>query len=163
MPARSKKVTARGKNWHLEFDTDAATALFEKRIKRNSEKVGQFVVARVKQKLSKGQPTRRSVPRGGGGGLGRLVSAEPATPGAPPRVLHGRLRQAVDFRVVTSRHQVSVLAGAATKYARRLELGWPVRSLAFVGTIGTGQHPYLRPTIAENRAQIVKLFTSLRG
>jgi hypothetical protein len=78
--------------------------------------------------------------------------ATPATPGDPPRVITGRLKGSIRHAVLASAFDPSirVTIGAHTEYARRLELGWPK---------GQHTHPYLRPTIDENRKEIVRRFT----
>ena len=162
-------ATIKGKGYRLEMDTKAAERFFQKRLEAGAERAGQFLVGEVKKTLSKGQPTRKTVPRKTGffgvpGSISRRVSVEKATPGAPPRVLLGRLRQSVDFDVRTSRGRVSLRVGAFTKDARRLELGWPVRAVAFFGFTGQGNaHPYLRPTIARHRRRLVQLMAGSRG
>ena len=147
----AKRVTRggrKGATYRVEWDDRGQRERFEKLLARNAEKAGQFLVGRVKQTLSKGQVVYRT--SGARGGRRRLRSAERASPGAPPRVLTGRLRQSVDFKVVRRPNVVAVMIGAFTKYARRLELGYPR---------GHAAHPYLRPTIERSKKGLVRVFT----
>lgn len=148
MARKRRAVVGRGDNWRIEWETKEYQTALEKHLARNAQRVGQFMAGKVKQKLSKGQPTRRT--SGARGGRKRLVGTTRATAGAPPRVLEGRLRQSIDFQIVRKLRSVQILLGAFAKYALRHELGYPK---------GHQSHPYLRPTIRENIPKIVKLFS----
>lgn len=107
------------------------------------------VEATAIKKLSIGQPIRRSK-------SGRIVGLNPSVPPNPPHVLTGRLRQSITHEVTASPTAVVGRVGTNVVYARRLELG-------FVGTDAAGRNinqaarPYLRPSLEENRLNIVRL------
>lgn len=107
------------------------------------------VQATAVKKLSTGQAVRRSK-------SGRLVGLGPSTPPDPPHVLTGRLRQSITQEVTVEPNAVVGRVGTNVVYARRLELG-------FVGTDAAGRNinqaprPYLRPSLDENRTEILRL------
>jgi hypothetical protein len=106
------------------------------------------VHATVVKKLSIGQPVTRTK-------SGRLVGLGPSTPPDPPHVLTGRLRQSIAWEVERTETAVIGRVGTNVVYARRLELG-------FVGTDAAGRNinqaprPYLRPSLEENRTEILR-------
>lgn len=107
------------------------------------------VHAATVKKLSIGQPVSRTK-------SGRLVGLNPSVPPNPPHVLTGRLRQSIAWEVEATSTEVIGRVGTNVVYARRLELG-------FVGTDAAGRNinqeprPYLRPSLHENRAEILRL------
>lgn len=107
------------------------------------------VHATAVKKLSIGQAVTRTK-------SGRLVGLGPSTPPDPPHVLTGRLRQSIAWEVTVEPNAVVGRVGTNVVYARRLELG-------FVGTDAAGRNinqaprPYLRPSLEENRAEIIRL------
>ena len=148
-----------------------------KRLERNANAVGMHLAGATKKKISKGQPIASRMKRSQITNLSSATSfmkdrsrgttgTSKATPGAPPRVLTGRLRQSIDYKVRSSAlgNSVSVAIGAHTEYARWLELGPGTSAGSITSLLTAAQahwgnaHPYLRPTIAENRTQIVQKF-----
>src|SRR5690606_2259671 len=103
---------------------------------------------KVIEKISIGQPAYTTA-------SGRLVGLDPSKPGEPPHVLSGRLRQSITHQVEVGSNYVRGRVGTNVEYARRLELG-------FIGTDAAGRNvnqaprPFLRPTLAEERAEILR-------
>lgn len=105
------------------------------------------VEERAVRSVSRFQPWRRAA-------SGRKVGLDPSREGEPPKVLEGELRRNIrgEVRRIDSLRIEGVLI-AATKYARRLELG-------FHGTdragrrVNQGPRPYLRPAIVEERGKL---------
>lgn len=106
------------------------------------------VHATTVKKLSIGQPMERTK-------SGNIRGLNPSVPPNPPHVLTGRLRQSIAWEVVVEPKAVVGRVGTNVVYARRLELG-------FVGTDALGRNinqeprPYLRPSLAENRKEILR-------
>lgn len=96
----------------------------------------------VRQTLSVPAPRRRVIsgPRSRHPGTIYYVATTPATPGAPPRKLSGRLRASigVDFDAPNNVARV----GTNVKYGRVHELG---------------NHPWLVPTLRNNLAALEKV------
>src|SRR4051812_1245627 len=75
-----------------------------------------FLTARVKEVLSVPAPRRRVLARSG---AYYYRATTPATPGAPPRKLSGRLRASADYQLLPGGTEARV--GSPVVYARRLE------------------------------------------
>ena len=110
----------------------------ERRLARNMERTGAYLHKAIAETISKGQPVRRTR-------SGKLVGTTRARAGAPPRVLHGHLRNTLFYEVKRRRGHLSLKVGARTKYARALELGG---------------HPFLRPALRRHRAAIKRMMTA---
>ena len=123
-------------------------------LQRNGERVGMYLSGKVVKSISTGQSIRRPKRRAKGlssiGKRRRIVGLNPSSPGQPPRVLTGRLRNSINHSVKRTATGVIVYVGAYTPYARALELGNPKGNLE--------ARPYLRPAIYTSRKKIVKLF-----
>lgn len=107
------------------------------------------VHATAVKKLSTGQAVERTK-------SGRLRGLGPSTPPDPPHVLTGRLRQSIAFEVTVEPNAVVGRVGTNVVYARRLELGF-VGTDALGRTINQAARPYLRPSLAENREEIMRM------
>ncbi len=109
--------------WNSKEVSDEATRL----LMRGIDAASVFLVSRVKELISVPAPRRFVKPRKGGARY--VVAATPATPGAPPRKLTGRLRADVRWQRMdanTNRVGVTVI------YGGRLErIGHPYLSVAF--------------------------------
>jgi hypothetical protein len=107
------------------------------------------VHAATVKRLSIGQPMERTK-------SGNIRGLNPSVPPNPPHVLTGRLRQSIAWEVTVEPNAVVGRVGTNVVYARRLELG-------FVGTDSLGRNinqearPYLRPSLEENRNEIIRL------
>ncbi|ADU50168.1 hypothetical protein Tmar_0043 [Thermaerobacter marianensis DSM 12885] len=117
---------------------------------------------------------------------GNVDGKNPSKPGEPPKTVTGTLRANIGHDVAVTPSEVigmiGVRKGPANKYARRLELGFhgtvkvkahtrtqthawgrplktpkKVRVRAYSYTVNQAPRPYLRPTVAENKEQILKL------
>lgn len=89
----------------------------ERLVGRGLYAAGLFYMGRVKELLSVPAPRRLVKSRSG---VSYYVATTPATPGAPPRKLSGRLRASGSVRKLSD---VWVQCGmGGVKYARRLEL-----------------------------------------
>ncbi len=91
------------------------------------------LVGRVKETLSVPAPRSRVRSRAG---VVHYRATTPATPGAPPRKLSGRLRASQGYSVSPS--TLTARIGSNLIYA-----GWEYRG-----------HPYLAPTLAAHRQEI---------
>lgn len=103
-----------------------------------------FLVARVKEVLSVPAPRRLArTPRGA-----YHVATTPATPGAPPRKLSGKLRASINYAM---EGPMRARVGTRIKYARPLELRM--------------NHQFLRPTAAAFRPALLRIMVprSRRG
>lgn len=116
-----------------------------KQLKINGEGTGMWVHSKITKSISRDQPIK-SV-----GKNRRKVGLNPSKPGRPPKVLHGTLRESLDYRVDVRKNGVDVYIGANTPYARALELGYKPRNLA--------PRPFLRPGLTKNRKGIIKRMT----
>ena len=130
---------ARAKGKGVEWDTKKFRAKVVKEMHRRLFKIGTHVESKITKSISKDQPVRRSVTRTGA--PGRLVGTTKATPGAPPRVLEGALRQRMTSKVQKGKRGLEVKIGTNTPYAKRLE---------YEG------HPYLRPGLASSSEYVMK-------
>lgn len=113
--------------------------MFRAKVGREMERrllrIGAQVESTAVKSVSKDQPVRRTA-------SGNLVSLERATPGAPPRVLHGRLRQSITHLLLKDgRKGLRVRIGTNVVYGRSLEFGG---------------HPWLRPALTSNKRFILK-------
>jgi hypothetical protein len=117
------------------------------------KKAVELVASDARQRVNRGQPTRRSK-------SGRRYGLDPSKEGEPPKVVSSMLKKSIRGRVKRMRNLVRGAIGSALVYARRLELG-------FVGvdtagrTINQGPRPYLRPSVIENKKLILR--TIARG
>jgi phage gpG-like protein len=96
-----------------------------------------FYAARVKEVLSVPAPRRNYITRKK---VKRVVASTPATPGAPPRKLTGRLRGSIATLVQDGGKRARV--GTNVIYARRHELG---------------THPFLMPTLRKHLKDIQRI------
>jgi len=137
---------------------------------RGMTKAAQFCEGVAKQKVSRGN----------------VDGKNPSKPGEPPKTVTGTLRANIGHDVKVTPDEVigmvGVRKGPADKYARRLELGFhgvvkvpahvrtqthawgrplrpprKVRVRAYRYTVHQAPRPYLRPTVTENKQQILKL------
>ncbi len=152
---------------YLDMTKDALM-ISMKRLEGNGNRVGLFVVGKVKNKLNVGakQETykvRRQSLTTSAAVVVKKKRYTKATPGDPPRKRTGTLQKSIDHRVErykkTARKYggIRVFVGTNIEYARRLELGWP----AIEGSaLGKNAHPYFRPVLADrdNRRKIIEKF-----
>ena len=139
-------MAARVTEWHGD---EVFKQLLHK-VEGNANRVGLHLANKVKLKIRVGQEKKKLK-------SGRIVGLTKATKGDPPRVLTGRLRQSIDHRVISGTHgktsgrrgEVVVKVGAHTEYARALELSHPKTG---------AHHPFLIPTLNEERLKVVALF-----
>ena len=75
---------------HVKWVGDRVVDKMGKKLSRNADVVGLFLQKKVRQKISTGQPVKRTAG-------GRTVGTTPAKPGAPPRLLMGGLRRSIDY------------------------------------------------------------------
>lgn len=111
-------------------------------LKRRLAMAGAYLDAKLKEVLSVPAPSRRSK-------TGRLYATTRATPGAPPRMLSGRLRASVAFEVDGDKWALRV--GTNVVYGRVHEDG------RYPGSPGGGAHPWLRKTIAKEMPNIMRI------
>ncbi|HEY8414806.1 MAG TPA: hypothetical protein VIK99_03435 [Thermaerobacter sp.] len=117
---------------------------------------------------------------------GNVDGTNPSKPGEPPKTVTGTLMANIGHDVAVTADEVigmvGVRKGPANKYARRLELGFQgtvkvkahtrtqthawgrplktpkkVRVRAYSYTVNQPARPYLRPSVTENKDQILKL------
>ena len=161
----AKKTTVEPEWYGKEVGEAAAKAM-----KTNATRVGMFLSGEVVKLLSKGQPAKRV-----GKKNPRLIGLDPSKAGEPPRLLHGLLRNSIDYRIDRDRQHIDIYIGAHTPYARALELGNPKLAskaqsskrtgISSVRSIATGQRlagvgaprPYLRPTLKKHREKAIKI------
>jgi len=136
-----------------------------KTMNTNAKRTGMFLSGEVVKLLSKGQPAKRV-----GKKNPRLIGLDPSKPGEPPRLLHGHLRNSIDYRIVKDRKHLDIYIGAHTPYARALEMGNPkakgnVFRPGAVTSLGSAKNksgvgaprPYLRPALKDNREKAIKM------
>jgi phage gpG-like protein len=98
---------------------------------------GSVVLAsRVKETLSVPAPRKRVLSRRG---VYYYRATTPATPGAPPRKLSGRLRASVTRQTLDTPDGPVGRVGTNLVYARRHE---------------RGTHPFLQPTLQQHAAEV---------
>lgn len=101
------------------------------------KKAALFAERKAKQKVSRGNKTGN----------------DPSEPGEPPKVVSGRLRNSITHEIRYSMGDPLGLrgqVGAVAEYAAYLELG----------TEKMKARPFLRPTVLENQARILKLIAN---
>jgi phage gpG-like protein len=129
-----------------QWNSSAIVAAAALELQKRMERAAILVEATAVKKVSTGQGVRRT--KGG-----HLVGLNPSTPGQPPHVLSGQLRQSITHEVENTGTQIVARVGSNKKYARRLELG-------FTGRDTKGRNykqaprPYLRPSVSENKSTI---------
>lgn len=132
----------------ITWDARKAKAEILRKVERGMTRATLHLERKVIEKIGTGQPARTTAG-------GHLVGLDPSKPGEPPHVLSGRLRQSTTHQVEVGSNYVRGRVGTNVEYARRLELG-------FTGTDAAGRNvnqaprPFLRPTLAEERAEILR-------
>lgn len=106
---------------------------------------GIFLAARVKEEVSVPAPRRKYTPPGGGV---HWVATTPATAGAAPRKLSGRLRGSVHSQQV-SRTEAVVSVDAKSDQG----FGYP-------GHLEEHGHPFLAPTAEKHKDDLAKIVGS---
>ncbi len=130
-----------------QYDNHVKAYLFAQQLAREiQESAGQglnaariFLAARVKETLSEPAPRKRVTPPGG---VPYYRATTPATVGAPPRKLSGKLRQSVTSAMVSEKVAVvgtNVKSDKEFDYAAYHEGTLP-------STVNGGKHPFLLPT-----------------
>ena len=145
----------------LTWNDDEIVRHVMKTLQRNADIVGMNITHYLHDTvLSKGQPVRRS-------SSGRLVGTKPATSGAPPRVLHGHLRNSTGYRVGvkdTEPRHVQLFFGsyATTKGGVKQPEPGPTEGtmdkrevVNYAAVHEFGDHPFIRTTIRKKASQIV--------
>ena len=120
----------------------------------------RFLAARIKETVSVPAPKKavRSTPAPGKklGGVIAYRATAPATEGAPPRLLSGKLRQGVTHKMespikglvgVHARSMPSKKHPAGFDYPKHLEAGPE-------GELGDGDHPFILPTAKKYRREL---------
>ena len=138
----------------VKWNNNQAKTLATKRISALMEGVGVIIESETVSILSVDQPTRRTQGRklkeAVGGRIrtrgGRLVGVTPATPGAPPRVLTGRLRQSIDHETLVTRFTARTRVGSNVRYVKRHELG---------------SHPFLVPAMVASKPKIRRFIAKM--
>jgi len=109
---------------------------------RNMRDAAMLLKDKIKIKISVGQPT---VVIGG-----RLRGLDPSVSPNPPKVVTGALKKSIVHTVSKEQGDIVGRVGSdSVPYARRLEMG-------FFGVDGEQDRPYLRSSLAENRAEILR-------
>ena len=109
---------------------------------RNMRDAAMLLKDKIKTKISVGQPT---VVIGG-----RLRGLDPSVSPNPPKVVTGALKKSIVHTVSKEQGDIVGRIGSdSVPYARRLEMG-------FFGVDGEQDRPYLRSSLAENRAEILR-------
>lgn len=121
------------------------------------EAAARFLTARVKETVSVPAPKKaiRGTPTPGKK-LGPILgyrATTPAIPGAPPRVLSGRLRQGVGHKMLgTHRAVVGVHARAVPTAKHPDGFNYPKHhEVGQGGSLGDGDHPFILPTVRKWR------------
>ena len=135
----------------VTWNGDKVVAEAKRVLAINAEDVGAFISKKIVESISVGQDVEPVEPRDGTSKARYLRGLEPSSPGEPPRLLSGRLRNTVNHRVNKRSNGVRVTVGAYTPYAAALEFGNPRRGLK--------QRPYMRPAISQNYKTILKKFS----
>lgn len=117
----------------------------QKAAKLARTKARVFLAAKIKEVLNEPAPKRKSR-------SGRWYATVPATPGAPPRKLTGRLQKSVTSYDSGDLAVIAVTARSDNnfnypKYHELQEATMP----------GSGQHPFLQPTVEQNRQEVNNL------
>lgn len=118
-----------------------------KKLKGNAHLTGLHLAGKVIELISQDQPVKRTV---GKDGSVRLVSTTPATKGAPPRVLYGKLRESIDYEVHSTKSgggKVVIVVGAGMEYAATLEKGHPRSGV---------KHPFMVPTLKKETDNVIR-------
>ncbi len=123
----------------------------------------KFLAARIKEAVSEPAPRKavRAAPLSGQkkGSILYYRASTPATPGAPPRKLSGRLRTSITSAMLTptsatvgtnARAVLSRKYPQGFNYPRYLETGQGNKG----GAIGAGPHPFIGPTVAKFMPQL---------
>ena len=119
-----------------------ALRALDKRLTRNAEVAGMYVVGKIQLKLSRTQPVSRS-------DTGRLRGLDPSKPGTAPKTVTGQLRQSIFHRVMRTEKGEGrrLRIGSSAGYARFLEPGTDR---------GIRNRQFLLSTIQSNRRGILK-------
>ena len=113
---------------------------------RNMRDAAMLLKDKIKIKISVGQPTVWV----GKGDNRRLRGLDPSVSPNPPKVVTGALRKSIVHTVSKEQGDIVGRVGSdSIPYARRLEMG-------FFGVDGEQDRPYLRSSLAENRAEILR-------
>lgn len=99
-------------------------------------KAGMYLVGKIKQKISQGQPYVRY-----GQKAIYYRGLEPSSPGQPPKLITGQLRASIAYEVTDD---LRLRVGSNLPYAAALEMG----------TRHMQPRPYLRSTVIENADKI---------
>jgi len=131
----------------VEWDKAAARKFIRKRVGALMEGIGVAVESQAVSLLSVDQAFRRTeAGRNLGKGRlstgGRMVAETDATPGAPPRVLTGRLRQSVDHETKKTKSKIVSRVGTNVKYGVVHE---------------EGTHPWLMPALRASKNDIRRI------
>lgn len=121
---------------------DKLRAQIERGAGRGVQAAAVFLVGRLKEVLS--VPAPRKLVHGRSGSYYRATV--PATPGAPPRKLSGKLRANANWRMIG---KTKAKVGFNLKYAKPLEK-----------RMG---HAYLAPTAKKFRSAIIRIMVPRRG
>ena len=109
---------------------------------RNMRDAAMMLKDKIKIKISVGQPTALIG--------GRLRGLDPSVSPDPPKVVTGALKKSIVHTVSKEQGDIVGRVGSdSIPYARRLEMG-------FFGVDGVQARPYLRSSLAENRAEILR-------
>ncbi|MBK5105114.1 MAG: hypothetical protein JJE42_12775 [Burkholderiales bacterium] len=110
---------------------------------RNMRDAAMLLKDKIKTKISVGQPTAFIG--------GKLRGLNPSVSPEPPKVVTGALRGSIVHTVSREGGEIVGRIGSdSIPYARRLEMG-------FFGVDGVQARPYLRSSLAENRAEILRI------
>jgi len=109
---------------------------------RNMRDAAMLLKDKIKTKISVGQPTAFIG--------GKLRGLDPSVSPDPPKVVTGALRKSIVHTVSKEQGEIVGRVGSdSVPYAYRLEMG-------FWGVKDEEARPYLRSSLAENRAEILR-------
>jgi hypothetical protein len=110
-----------------------------------------FLTSRIKEVVSVPAPRKRVTPPGGG--IPYYRATTPATVGAPPRKLSGRLRGSVTSEM---KDELTAVVGCNARsdrgfnYPEFLEKVTP-------GSVRSGEHPFIKPTIHKHEQDLLTI------
>ena len=132
---------------------------------RGLDRARKFLEAKVKEAVSTPAPRKLVKPRDGSAPYYRATT--PATPGAPPRMVSGNLRDKVTSRMDGPRRAL-VQSTARSRPSKAYPAGFPYGQFherRMLGKARSGEHPYVKVTADRHRAELKSLISSevIRG
>lgn len=135
------------KNVRIKLKSAQLLKLTVAELEQNMRMATVYVRDKVKVKLNRGQPTRRTTG-------GHIIGLDPSKPGEPPKKVTSRLQNSIRTDVeVKGKKRVLGFVGTDVVYARPLELG--SRTMA--------ARPFLRATLIEERPRVKLILTKGKG